>query len=80
MPEKEDNRLTSNVLHRVVGDQILVKRNVLLLGQDGVVEGDAILLKELSRDITGDIEKGVAHAEDGTFVGKTSTSHCKLKK
>lgn len=71
--KEEINIVTSNVLDREVGNEVLVQRDVLLLGQDGVVEGNLVLLEELSGDITGDIEKGVAHAEDGTFKLKIRT-------
>lgn len=58
---------TGNVLHGKILHQVGVDAHVLLLGQDGVVEGDIVLGEELSGDITRDIEEGVAHGKDSAL-------------
>ena len=45
-------------------NHLLVQRGVLLLGEDGIVEGEAVLVQQLHGDHRGDVQEGVAHAEE----------------
>ena len=53
-----------DVLHLELLAHVLVHGRVLLLGEDGVVELDAVLVEELLGNHRGDVDDGVAHTEE----------------
>ena len=50
---------------RVVVDELLVDGDVLLLGEDGIVHLDVVLVEDVLADLGGDVEEGVAHPHEG---------------
>jgi hypothetical protein len=57
-------RAAGDELHGVVAHELLVERQVLVLGEDGVVEGDAVLGEDLHGHLGRDVQQRVAHAQD----------------
>ena len=58
-----------DVLDVEVLDHVVVHRRVLFLREDRVVELEVVLVEELRGHHSGDVQEGVAHAEENSLRG-----------
>ena len=54
-----------DVLGGVIVDELLVDGDVLLLGEDGIVHLDFVLVEDVLADLGGDVEEGIPHTDEG---------------